>query len=57
MVGASARFSWKPMMWPSRAVSITPNSAAKRRSTGIAATVTSARFCSWNAIMLEMFIR
>ncbi len=57
MAGASARFSWKPTMCPSRAISMTPNSVASRRSTGMAATVTSARFCSWYSTMLLMFMR
>ena len=57
MVGASGRFSWKPTMRPPGAASMTPNSAACFRSTGMAATVISARFCSWYSIMLAMFIR
>ena len=52
MVGASGFFSWKARMWPSSAASITPNSTACFRCTGMAATVTSALFCTWYSIML-----
>ena len=52
MVGASGFFSWKAMMRPSSEASMTPNSEACLRSTGMAATVTSAAFCTWYSIML-----
>ena len=53
MVGASGFFSWKRQdAAVVGAASITPNSAACFLATGMAATVTSALFCTWNSIML-----